>query len=141
MMIMSLSQMLVFLFYSFAFSADTVIHGLPSVDIQVRQELDALRFQFFQDIDGKTVEHGIFTLQVYRFSPGETTLWKIIASNPNIAAKEVTYGRLPYGFLQQFPTKGLPPPLEDGMKYEVSVRGGGSGHVSFVYKPEKQPEK
>ena len=60
-------------------------------------------------------------------------IWRI--EDPRaIGADEITYGKLPVGFIQHVPTEGEAPPLTLGQTYTVyGARSVVMGKASFVY--------
>jgi hypothetical protein len=103
----------------------------PLIHITVRQESGRVDFDFYEELDMQRSDHAIAILTLYTIP--ERLVWQIAAAESSMSAKHVTYGVLPVGFIQETPDGRPAPMLEDGVEYHVAVRGGGTGHASFIY--------
>ena len=62
-------------------------------------------------------------------------IWSVEARSRSSAAREITYGTIPRGFVQRVPTDGvIPPKLEAGVTYVVTGRARQSAAGIFTYR-------
>jgi len=80
---------------------------------------------------------------IQRSSDANIVLWEIEPTNADNSIRrlpEITYGKLPPGFTQKFPTDGSPPvPLVEGKIYEVGgpAYGANGGLIWFKVQDNK----
>ncbi len=74
-------------------------------------------------------------------------LWEIVAGQeineqPVWQLPQITYGKIPNGFVQRYPEQGTPPPLEEGKYYFifVHVNGARPGKMCLTIRDNKAVE-
>jgi len=108
----------------------------PPLMVAVRQRGGDVTFEVYENVGTLWSKPGasrsISTLLVTtrRDQTGATALWQIEAPTPR--QEPITYGRVPEGFLQMMPGRGVPPALQPNEHYVVSVLGpAGPGRAPF----------
>jgi hypothetical protein len=111
--------------------------------VVIRQPGDDVTFEAHETIGTLWSKPGapraIWTLLVTtrRDQTGETALWQIETAKR--WQDPITYGRVPEGFIQWMPGRGLLPALQSNETYVVSVPGpAGPGRTRFDLRTTRQ---
>ena len=121
----------------------TIIGGMNGCEQDLRIEIDGRNPPTFK----LTGSGKLVFLQISEVPPdrktasGNLKLWEI---RPDISERisnlpKITYGKVPEGFIQVFPEKGMPPPLIEGKMYAIGgpAYNANGGSIWFVIRDGK----